>query len=291
MSDHDQDAPPRHPQLHVFAASEDAELAADALWEAGARGIEERDATTMEHGDAPPGGVCLVAAFASEQDAHDAADALGERWRCQVHVLQGDAWLDAWKAYFKPQRIGTRLLVTPSWLQPDTRGADAVLVLDPDRAFGTGTHQSTRLALHAIEAHVQAGHRVLDVGCGSGILAIASLLLGAQHAVAIDVELDATRVARENAERNAVLDRMDIGTTPVEQITGQYDLVLANIEAHTLTAMADALCARVAPGGLLVLSGVLDGQQDALAARFDALSLLDVPHEDDWVALLLRRPA
>jgi ribosomal protein L11 methyltransferase len=281
---------PRHPQVHLLAPSDQAELAADALWEAGANGIEERDATTIERADTPDA-VCLVAAFATEEDAQRAARALGERWPCKMHVLEGDAWLDAWKAHFKQQRIGQRLVVTPSWLEPDVRPDDALLVLDPDRAFGTGTHESTRLALHAIEAHVRPGQRVLDVGCGSGILSVASLLLGAEHALAVDVDVDATHVTRENAERNAVIDRIDTATTPIENVRGQYDLVLANIEAHTLSAMAEALVARLAPGGLLVLSGVLRGQEDDLRARFADLTLLDLPQEGDWVALLLRRQA
>src|SRR5262249_31138907 len=158
----------------------------------------------------------------------------------------------------------------PPWVPyASTRTDEQVLELEPGRAFGTGLHATTALVAQALDARAAtlAGAEVLDVGCGSGILAFVALLLGAARAVAIDIDPDVVAVVRENAARNALTDRVDVACLPIEQITRTFPIVLANIEARVLGPMAPELARVLAPRGTLVLSGVLAAEHDAIVAR------------------------
>ena len=285
---------PRYPYVHVIVGEDESELASSELWDLGAQGIEERDGSTLiastPSGPSSAGSLTLVASFADEAAARAAIDALGERWQASLQFVEGDGWRDAYKAYFKPTRIGERLVVRPSWEPYAAQAGDVVLTLDPGRAFGTGTHESTRLALALAERYLQPGQAVLDVGCGSGILSIACLLLGAGQARAIDIDPDATPVADENARHNGVHARLAVDASPLESITTRYPLVLANIESKVLVPMAAALCARVQPGGTLILSGLLVHERDALLSAYSALRVLESPELGEWFALALRAP-
>jgi ribosomal protein L11 methyltransferase len=287
--------PARYPYVHVAVSQADAELASYELWELGANGIEERDASTMNTPDAGEA-LTLVASFLEERDAHAAAEAVSARWAARVCFVEGNGWREAYKVYFKATRIGSRLVVRPPWEAYAAAEGDVVLTLDPGMAFGTGTHETTRLVLEALESHVRAGMRVLDVGCGSGILAIASLLLGAGSALAIDVDPEAVRVAAENAEINGVAERCRVERAS-SAVAGEpiahgerYPLVLANIETRVLVPAASALMACVEPGGVLILSGILGPERDRVLAAYDALQPLAIRQMGDWVALVLRGP-
>src|SRR5690606_17133106 len=148
-------------------------------------------------------------------------------------------------------------VVRPSWEPYDAAPDDHVIVIDPGRAFGTGLHETTRLVIRELESRVTEGIDVLDVGTGSGILSIAALMLGARHAFGIDIDADAVEIAVENAAINGLGDRFEGSDVPVESVAGQYPLVIANIEARVLIPLAHAIGTRVAPGGVLVLSGLL----------------------------------
>lgn len=277
---------PRYPYVHVDVATEDVDEVSYLLWELGAQGIEERDATTLER---VAHGTTLVASFEDEAAAERAIQELAPRPARLAHVV-GDAWRDAYKQYFKVTPLGERLVIRPSWEPYVPAPHEVVVTVDPGRAFGTGTHESTRLLMKALDRRVRGGEQLLDVGCGTGILAICALALGAARAECIDVDPDAVAVTRENAEANGVAARMRASSTPIERAEGRYELVLANIQANVLVPLAAALTARVAPGGLLLLSGILAGQDAEVAAAYPDLRLEETMREGEWIALVLRAP-
>ena len=166
---------------------------------------------------------------------------------------------------------------------------DVVVTIDPGRAFGSGLHETTRLILAFLDEHLEVGDEVLDVGTGSGVLAIASLKLGAKLAVATDIDPDAWPVARENAEANRVSDRLRVEAAPLPPSDERFRLVLANIQAKPLIELAGALIERVGPGGQLVLSGILADQTNEVASAFGRMTRDKTMEMGEWRALVFRR--
>lgn len=214
-------------------------------------------------------------------------------------VAEAD-WAESWKANYQPIRIGKRLHIVPAWLSPALAEGDVALRLDPGMAFGTGTHPTTQLCLRAIERHLAPGQRVLDLGTGSGILAIAAAKLGAEQVLGVDIDAEAVRVARENVEANGVAAAVQVEQGSLaEVLAGQYGpgwrgvpLVVANILAHIIEKMlGQGLAETVAPGGLLVMSGILESQAYLVLGAMvpHGLSLVAEEKVDDWVALIARR--
>jgi ribosomal protein L11 methyltransferase len=213
----------------------------------------------------------------------------------QVRTLREADWANAWKEYFFVHRVGRRTVIVPSWRESEyePRADDVVLLLDPGMAFGTGLHPTTRLCLRACEDCVESGMRVLDVGAGSGILSIAAARLGASYVEAVEIEPVAALVCAQNVERNAVSDVVSVrsgalGGPPATL----FDLILANITIATLTELHPRLAAQLRPGGLAVLSGVLDERADELLAALEGAGWQHerTDKEQDWVALYVRRP-
>ncbi|MHB1845077.1 MAG: 50S ribosomal protein L11 methyltransferase [Deltaproteobacteria bacterium] len=264
----------------------------------GACGVETRSHGELGPPGAPPLGAGLAELrgyFDGRGDAEAAAALVAERLGAgaRLEELQDELWAESWKRHFQPISLG-RLLVVPPWPPWDglTPGPGQTrLVLEPGLAFGTGSHETTSLCLRALDEALLArpGARLLDVGTGSGILAIAGLLLGSAGAVGTDNDPVAIRVARENAERNGVVP--DLRCAPLAEIQGTYELVLANILANTLVELSAELCAKVAPGGLLFLSGILAAQADEVAGAFGALRELPRARAGDWMRLTFARPA
>lgn len=210
--------------------------------------------------------------------------------------ISEDDWGEAWKVNYKPIRIGKRLLVVPAWLEQEARPGDVVVRLDPGMAFGTGTHPTTQLCLMAIERHLKPEQEVIDLGTGSGILAIAAARLGAKHVWAYDIDDESIRAANENAEVNAVEGNLSIARGSLAELVAagaQAPLVLANILAHVLVELfSKGLADLVAPGGLIVLSGILDTQayQVVAALKTAGLEFAAQEHIEDWVAIIARKP-
>lgn len=266
--------------------------------------VEVRDASTVEH--PAPGLVELRLYVAPERAAaeeaalrallEDVAARLpaARGYALRSDLLDDETWRDAWKRFFRAQRVG-RFLVRPSWDLVPVAPGERVIDLDPGRAFGTGAHASTQLCMLALERIEAAGatpRRFLDAGCGSGILSIAALRIWpAASGVALDMDAEAVATARENAERNGVRDRLTFVEGGAEAAPSVADLVLANIQREVLEAIAEELSSAVAPGGWLVLSGLLTEQAGPVAAAYvdSGLTLIEVIDEGEWRAVLLRR--
>jgi ribosomal protein L11 methyltransferase len=204
-------------------------------------------------------------------------------------------WSLAWKKHYRPIRIGKRLHIIPSWYKTPVRRGDVALRLDPGMAFGTGTHPTTQLCLEAIEQQIRKGDFVIDLGCGSGILAIAAKKLGAGRVWGVDTDRGAVEIARENARRNRVAKNIEFREGSLALLVEQHQqapLVVVNILAVVLERMLEeGLGDIVLTGGKLILSGVLMDQSAKLEAMFDKhrLRLVEKLTRDDWVALIATR--
>lgn len=288
-------------------ARDDAEALSEALFDLGALSVsvEDADADTPEEqplfgepgheptrlawnrsrvvallaDDADP--ALLVAAAANEIN-------LSPLPAYTVREVEEQDWVRVTQSQFEPIHIGEHIWVVPSW--HDAPEPDAVVLeLDPGLAFGTGSHPTTRLCMEWLEQHVQPGERTLDYGCGSGILAIVAKKLGAGGTVGVDIDPNAVEASRYNAERNRVEATFAL---PDDAPEGTFDLVFANILSNPLKLMAAMLCARVRPGGRLILSGVLERQAEEVAAAYaSAIPLTVWRARDGWVCLHGVKPA
>lgn len=212
--------------------------------------------------------------------------------RAQFRQVEDQDWERAWMDQYEPLKFGNRTWIVP-WNHPLPEGADAadaaVVRLDPGLAFGSGTHPTTALCLQWLDGLADAGvlgdARVLDFGCGSGILALAALKLGAGSALGIDNDPQALLATHDNAERNGLGDRLAV-CLPGDETPATYPVVVANILASALITLADTLAARVAPGGRIALSGILAGQEDDVLLSYEhAFEQLQVERLDDWIRI------
>ena len=218
---------------------------------------------------------------------HLQAFGLGPIGDLRVREIKEEAWLETWKASFKPIRVGA-FLVRPTWSDADP-GEAIVLSLDPGMAFGTGLHPTTQACLRALSRIDVAGKRVADVGTGSAILAIACAKRGAREVVAVDIDDVAMKEAKENVARNEVGIALGVGSA--SDLAGTFDVVLANIVAAVLQKIAPDLAAHLGPGGRLLIAGIIATEEDETLAAFSVHGLRPVARdqEGDWVALELRR--
>jgi len=198
-------------------------------------------------------------------------------------------WERAWMDQFKPMQFGRRTWVYPWNIEPPTDPELAIIRLDPGMAFGSGTHPTTALCLEWLDSLDLAGKTVLDFGCGSGVLALAALVLGADAAVGVDNDPQALTATADNAERNGFGKRLQV-YLPQDEPAAQYPVVVANILAVALDELEPQLASRCAPGGVIALSGILDGQEDELLLRYSAdFAELRVDRREDWVRISGRR--
>ena len=229
------------------------------------------------------------------RDFEAAVEALSRRLamlhRIFYRSLAEEDWAESWKAFFWPEKISPRIVVKPTWREYDPSGDEIVLELDPGMAFGTGTHPTTTLCLQLMERYLPPSGRLLDVGTGSGILMAAAALLGASQVHGIDNDPLAVEVARQNLALNAVpAERGRVWTgNRLDGVEGRYDLVMANILAEVVIALLPDLVGVLSPGGHFIGSGILESQQDdvAAAARPLGLRLIETAHLEEWVAMVM----
>lgn len=293
-------------EITVAVAPALAERAADALRELDPSGVSieepieavDHDATYRLREDAPALVRAYVRAVRDDSLVQLLRSLLGdagveaEIW---TRFVPEEDWAEAWKAHFGVQRYG-RIVVCPSWLEAETGPGDVLVRLDPGMAFGTGDHPTTRACLEAIERLARPGDAVLDVGTGSGILALAAARLGARRVLALDVDPQCVDVARRNACDNGVdaVVAVTLGSVGAswpfrEPASGRFELVVANIIAKALIELAAPLADAVRPGGRLILSGIIADREADVRAAFEPLALEDRIADGDWRTLVYRR--
>lgn len=284
------------------------EHGADALWGLGAGGVEIRDRDTFFEGDpdyAPvPDGQTRLVAYFEVEDA-DAGQALAARLEraCEEDAtmtlvatapFEDRSWATKWREFFRPRQLSARVSVGPPWEDFDAPAGGHRLVVEPGMAFGTGTHETTQLVSEILDDLLagQRFERMLDVGCGSGILSMLAAKLGVAHILGVDIDAEALENARHNLGLND-LEGADItyATTPLAEVEGQWPLVVANILAHILLSLRDELIAHVEPGGQLILSGLMEHQLEDLRGAFGGeLVELAVHQRGEWFALHYLKP-
>lgn len=205
--------------------------------------------------------------------------------------VREDDWLNNWRKYFKPMPVGERLLINPSWYTDTDPEGRAVLNIDPGLAFGTGKHETTRLCMEALERYVNKGSKVLDVGCGSGILGIAAVLLGADSAFGVDIDETAVRTANDNARINGVGDSFTaIAGDLVDKVTEKYDIVVANIVADAIIALSASVPRFMTDDAVYIVSGIIDARADDVKnAVKDSFDIVEENTLGGWYCFVLRQ--
>ncbi|MEB2872538.1 50S ribosomal protein L11 methyltransferase [Pseudomonas rhizosphaerae] len=287
-------------QVRLAISPEQAETYEDALLEVGAVSVTFMDAEDQpifepELNTTPLWShTHLLALFEADTDAGAVfahlqlltGAALPEH---HAEVIEDQDWERSWMDNFQPMRFGRRLWIVPSWHEAPEPGA-VNLLLDPGLAFGTGTHPTTALCLEWLDGQQLQDTQVLDFGCGSGILAIAALLLGARQAVGTDIDVQALEASRDNAQRNGIADERFPVYLPADLPAQHADVLVANILAGPLVSLAPQLGSLVRPGGLLALSGILAEQGEEVAAAYAQDFELDpIANRDGWVRISGRR--
>ena len=211
----------------------------------------------------------------------------GIPYTVELEKVEQEDWQNGWRKYYHPMEIGRHLAVVPSWQEYET---DRVkLILDPGLAFGTGGHETTSLCLEALDQLVRGGERVLDIGTGSGILAIAALKLGAAQAEGVDIDPVAVRTAGENAALNGVADRLTVLAGDLsDKASGQYQIITANIVANAIMALAPAVPGLMAEGGVFIASGIIDTRKEEVIAALQAagLKVQEVKENRGWECIV-----
>ena len=235
----------------------------------------------LEPGASPVETLALIAAR---------MEATGIPYTSETEGVEQEDWQNGWRKYYHPMDVGQRLAIVPSWQDYDT---DRVkLILDPGLAFGTGGHETTNLCLEVLDERVKGGERVLDIGTGSGILAIAALKLGAAVAEGVDIDPVAVRTAGENAALNGVADKLTVLVGDLsDKASGKYDIITANIVANAIMSLAPAVPGLMADDAVFIASGIIDSRKDEVIAALEAagLAVLEVKEKRGWECIVCKK--
>ncbi len=242
----------------------------------------------------------MVQELLNRMKAEDTEQVYG-RLEAELSGICEEDWANNWKQYFKPFCVGEKLLIKPSWEECDVQDGRTILEIDPASSFGTGQHHTTRLCLELLEKEVQSGTKLLDLGCGSGILFIGGMLLGANQVFAVDIEENAARIAVENAQKNHLPEEQYTvrcgnilsDDALVEEIGGGYDVICANIVADVLKAMAPIFPKFLRDNGILIISGIISERKDEVLETVKAhdFVVLDAKEKEGWAAVKLQKIA
>lgn len=303
-------------EIAVTTSQEAKEAAADILYQQGVNGLviedsypvaleaDVEDYTPLPEKDFPLEEVRLIAYLPLDEQLASKVDSIRQlvaaladfdldpgRAEVSLSEVEDEDWATAWKAYYKPIEVGKRLLIKPSWeeVEPSDR---LIIELDPGMAFGTGTHATTTMCLEVLERVIRGGERVIDVGCGSGILSIAAARLGAREVEALDYDPVAVKVARENIALSGVDDKVIVAESNLlEAASGQADIIVANIIARIIVQLVPDLTPFLAPGGLFVASGIIGERLDMVLAVLEDnnFCVQEKLNEGDWYALTCRK--
>lgn len=245
-------------------------------------------------------GKSIIHIYISECDnAAEALEFLKERLTAEKIPFESGAvgvddsdWNENWKKYFHTIEIGNKLAVVPSWEKYDNPDNRTVLSIDPGAAFGTGTHATTSLCLGILDGAVSKGMKVLDIGCGSGILAIASVLLGADYSVGVDIDAQSVKTARENAQINGLSDKTEFFVGDLaDKVSGKYNIVCANIVADVIIRLLPDVAQFMEEDGILIISGIIDIRKDDVLNQVEknGFTVHTEAYRDNWCAFVLKK--
>ena len=232
-----------------------------------------------------------------EENPAEAIAFLGERYtaeginhKIETKGCEEEDWLNNWRQYFHPTPIGEKLLIRPTWRDNYDAGERIVLNIDPGLAFGTGNHETTRLCLETLEKYIHGGEKMLDVGCGSGILAIAGLLLGAKEALGVDIDQMAVKTAEENAQINGVADRFNVVCGNLtDKASGKYDVIAANIVADAIIMLSSGVKNFMDENTVYIMSGIIDTRRDDVVnAIKNDFEIVEEITDNGWVCLVAK---
>jgi len=290
-------------ELSVTVPVSSADSMAETLVALGSPGVVEEtiSSASQQYAGRPPTMAKLIAAFPLERaterllgEVRRAIETLGPDMAAQasltMQLTPGGGWLEQWKQFYRPFKVGGRLIIRPPWEAYAAAEGDVVLTLNPGRAFGTGLHETTQLCLGLLEtmAPTHLGAKLLDVGCGSGILSLAGVLFGFREAFGVDLDRTAVRVARANGRLNHVSRQVAFATGSLEVVSGHFEVIVVNILLEPIVAMLRDLHAVLAPHGTVILAGILaaEGGQLRRALARQRWRVSRQVTQEEWVALV-----
>lgn len=232
-----------------------------------------------------------------EENPKEAISFLSERYKGEsinhkitTKGFEEEDWLNNWKKYFNPIKIGRKLLILPTWRKNKNFEERLILNLDPGAAFGTGGHETTKLCLESLERYVKKDDEVLDIGCGSGVLSIASCLLGAKSAKGVDIDKNAVKIAKENVKLNKMSKEIEIVVGNLtDKIKGKYNIIVANIVADAIISLSSSVKNFMKEDGLYIMSGIIDTRlQEVLTEVNKNFTVIDVNEDKGWACVIAK---